>query len=175
MHVADKNPPAQKGAGRDDDRAGAVLRAEAGGEQKAVPVARKIGDFRLIEREVLGGFQPPLHVPAVGAAVDLGAQGMNRRPLAAVEHAGLQHIGVGRHPHLAAERVDLPHQVPLGGAADAGIAGHIAHRVEIDGEHGGFAPQPRGGERRLDAGVSRPDDRHFIIGCQKFHAVASCR
>ena len=38
----------------------------------------------------------------------------------------LQHGGVGRLGHLTAEGIQLPDEVPLGGAADAGVAGHIA-------------------------------------------------
>ena len=59
-------------------------------------------------------------------------------------------------PHLAAERIDLPDQVSLRTAADAGIAGHQGNTVHADSEHDRFTAQPGSGQRGLAAGMARP-------------------
>ena len=155
----------QKGAGRQNHRAGAVLRLQPGGQQKTVRLAGQRHDLPLLDMQMLGGFQRVLHGGGIFPPVDLGAQRMHRRSFAAVEHPRLQHGCVGGASHLAAHRVDLAHQMPLGGATDTGVAGHIAHPIQIDGEDHGGTAQPRGGERRFDARVSRADHRHIIFAC----------
>ena len=65
-----------------------------------------------------------------GPAVhSLRAQGVHGRALAAVEHAVLDAAGVRRAAHLAAEGVELAHEMALARAANGGVAGHVAHRV----------------------------------------------
>ena len=56
-------------------------------------------------------------------------------PLALVQHAALQKSRVRRAPHLAAERVDLAHQMALRRAADRRVARAVSHRIHIDGEY----------------------------------------
>ena len=70
-----------------------------------------------------------LHVLPVFHPVGLSPEGMDGRAFATVEHPVLDAGMVGRRPHLAPQRVQLPHQVPLSGAADGGVAGHISHGV----------------------------------------------
>jgi hypothetical protein len=48
----------------------------------------------------------------------------------------------------------------LARAADGGVAGHVAHAVEIDREAHGVKPQARRGQGGFDPGVSRAYDRH---------------
>ena len=98
---------------------------------------------------------------------------MHRGTLAAVEHTALQEGGVRRQPHFAAQRVDFPHQMPLGGAADGGVTGHIADPVQIDGENRRGAAQPRRRQTRLNTRVSRADNRHLIFRFQKGHCDPS--
>ena len=74
-------------------------------------------------------FQRLFHAGVVGVLVRLRAQALHRRPLAHVEHAHLQRRLVGIDAHLPAQRVYLAHQVPLGGAADGGVAGHEGDAV----------------------------------------------
>ena len=60
--------------------------------------------------------------------------------------------------HLAAERVDLAHQVALADPADRRIARHLADMVEVEREHQGARAHPGGGERGFDTGVAGADD-----------------
>ena len=94
---------------------------------------------------------------------------MDGRPLSLVEHPVLNAAAVGRLGHLTAQRVQLPHQLPLARAADGGIAGHVAHRVEVDGKHHRRAPHPRRSKACLNSGVPRANDGDLIFSCQIFH------
>ena len=90
--------------------------------------------------------------------VNLGPQGVHRRALAQVEHPALDGAGVGGAAHLPAQGVDFPDKVALGRAADAGVAGAVAHGVQVDGKDNSRAPQPCGGQGGLYAGVPRADN-----------------
>ena len=61
--------------------------------------------------------------------------------------------------------VQLPDQVALARAADGGVAGHVSHRVQVDGEADGLQPQSGGGQRGLNARVSRA--HHGNIKCSR--------
>ena len=65
-------------------------------------------------------------------------------------------------PIRAAQGVDLPHQMPLGGAADGGVAGHIADKVQREGKDRGFLPpaSPPRGRPRCRHGPRRSQSRH---------------
>ena len=115
-----------------------------------------------------------LHHLLVLPPVGLRPQGVHRRPFAAVEHPVLDAGRVCRPPHLAAQRVQLPHQMPLAGAADGGVAGHVAHGVQVDGKDDGLQPQAGGGQSRLNAGVSGADDGNIKLSGRKgFHTFLS--
>ena len=59
---------------------------------------------------------------------------------------------VGGPGHLAPQGVQLPDQVALAGAADGGVAGHVAHRVQVDGK----APRSRSPSRAAARAASMP-------------------
>ena len=122
-----------------------------------------IHDLRLLDAEIILHFKRVLHDLLVAPPVGLGAKRVYGRALAEIEHPVLDAGFVRRARHLAAERVQLSHKVPLAGAADCGIAGHIAHAVHVHGEAHRVKPQPCRGKRRLDPGVSRPDDRDITF------------
>ena len=54
---------------------------------------------------------------------------MDSGALARVEHAELYAGLVRIDAHLAAERIELAHEMALARAANGGVAGHVAHRV----------------------------------------------
>ena len=118
--------------------------------------------------------QRVLHHLLVLPAVGLGPQGPYGGPLAPVQHPVLDTGPVGGLCHLAPQGVQLPHQMALAGAADGGVAGHVAHRVQIDGKAYRLQSQPGGGQRRLDAGVARADDGNIKLSRNKlFHTRPS--
>ena len=54
--------------------------------------------------------------------------------------------------------VQFPDQMALARAADGGVAGHVAHRVQIDCEAHRAQAHPGPGQRGLDSGVTGSDD-----------------
>ena len=123
--------------------------------------------------EVFLKLQAVLHIGAVAPAVDLRAQAVHRRALAAVEHPALQGGAVGGAPHFAAQRVDLAHEVALCGAADGRIAGQVAYRIHIDGENRSGNAEAGGGERRFTARVPRADHQDAVISSIILHKKPS--
>lgn len=71
-----------------------------------------------------------LHMLLIAPPVGLCAQRVDGGTLAEIQHPILDAAGVRRLPHLAAERVQLPHEMTLARPADCGIAWHIPHGVE---------------------------------------------
>ena len=111
-------------------------------------------------------FKAVLHVRRIFAAVYLSTQRMYRRALSAVEHTALQGTGVRRATHLAAEGVDLTHQMTLRRAADRRIARAVADRVHIYRKDGGFASEPCRRQSRLDTGMTGADNGYIIFTCE---------
>ena len=54
-----------------------------------------------------------------------------------------------------------------------GIAGHVADRVEVDGEDRDLASEPRGGKPRLYPGVTRSDYRYIRASGKVRHLLVS--
>ena len=123
----------------------------------------------LANGQVLTVLQHFLHILLVSGPIGLGPGRMDSRTFPPVEHTELNAAGIGRTAHFSAQGVDLPHQLALGGAADGRVAGHIAHTVQIGGDHQGTMAQPGRGQRRLDAGMASSDNHHFICSCQIRH------
>ena len=117
----------------------------------------------LMDGQTRGLFQRVLHVFVVAAAVGLHPQCVHGGAFALVQHPALQVGGICRQTHHAAQRVHLPHQRALGGAADAGVAGHIADGVQTHGKHGGPGAQCGGGVGRFDAGMPGTDHNDIIL------------
>ena len=83
----------------------------------------------LADVKVLLPLQGALHVLLIAAAVRLGPEAPDGGALAPVQKAVLDAAGIRRPAHLAPQGVQLPDQVALAGAADGGVAGHVAHGV----------------------------------------------
>ena len=152
---------------------GGVLRPQLGAHPGHCPVFREdFHNLSLFQLQILLQFQNVLHVLLIFPAVGLCPQGVDSGAFALIQHPVLDAAVIRRHTHLAAQGVQLPHQMALAGAADGGVAGHIAHGVQIDGKEDGMQPQPGGGQRGLDARVTRTDDGHVtassIVCCHKF-------
>ena len=74
--------------------------------------------------------------------------------------------------HLAAERVQLAHEVALARAAYGRVAGHVAHAVQVYGEADGGTAQPRGGQRGLNPRVARAYYNYIALsGFVSLHAA----
>ena len=169
--LAHDRPPVQIRPRADHGGPHAVDRARAQDNLRDVPVlGAQVDDLRLPQLQVRRLFERVLHDLLIEPPVGLRAQRPDRRALAAVEHPVLDARAVGRAAHLAAQRVELADKVALARAADGGVAGHVAHSVQVDGEHDGLQSQPCGGQRRFDAGVTGADDGNIKLSRRKsFH------
>ena len=65
--------------------------------------------------------------------------------------------------HLAAERVDLAHQVAFADPADRRIARHLADMVEIERKHQGGNAHSCRGQRGFDTCVTGTDNDYAKI------------
>ena len=159
-------------AGAEDDGADAKHRTGTKYHGADVSVlAAKLRHLRLPQRQVFLPLQRVLHHLLVQPPVRLRPQRPHRRAFGAVEHPVLDAGAIRSAGHFTAQRVQLPDKVSLAGAADGGVAGHIAHRVQIDGEADGAHPQPRRCQRRLDARVTGSDNGDIKFSRKKlFHS-----
>ena len=164
QHIAHHGPSVQIGPGGDDHGPAAVHGPIPGGDGDDSPVLHAYGHhLRLLQTQVFLPLQGLLHDLLIAPPVRLCPERVDGRPFAQVQHPVLD-AGFVRGPgHLAAQSVQLPHQVALGGAADGGVAGHVAHAVQIDGKAHRVQPQPCRGQGRLDARVARADDGDVTV------------
>ena len=162
--LPDDDGGVQIGSCGDDHSLGPVFRTQIGADTGNSPVFRQ--NFRnlcLLQLQMLLLFQRVLHVLLIPPPVRLGTERMDRGALAPVQHPVLDAAGICRQAHFAAQSIQFPDQMALAGAADGGIAGHIAHCVQIDGKQDGVQAQPGCGQSGLNARVARADDRHIAI------------
>ena len=142
------------------------------GADDAVALDDQVVDRLLEEPQVGLVFEAAADGGAVQHAVGLGARGAHRRALARVEGAELDPRLVGGDRHGAAQRIDLPDQVALADAADRGVAGHLAERLDGVREQQRAGARARRGERRLGAGMPAAHHDHVeLLG--KVHGLAS--
>ena len=98
--------------------------------------------------------------PRVERLVALCPRTPHRRAARAIEDLELDPRGVGEAPHQAAERVDLPDELPLREAADRRVARHPRDRREISGEERGRPTHAGRRVGRFAAGVTGAHDDH---------------
>ncbi|MPM09857.1 hypothetical protein SDC9_56180 [bioreactor metagenome] len=110
-----------------------------------------------------------LHDLLIFPPVGLCPEGPDGRAFAAVEHPVLDARPVRSFGHFAAQGVQLPYQVAFSGAADSGVAGHIANGIQIDGEAHCGQSETRGGQRGLNSGMARADDGDIEFSCKVIH------
>ena len=177
LHALAHNGPAGKIGARGQNHRPDV-KYRAGGEHHLADgtvLCPDFNDLALPDGQVILPLQGVLHVLLVAPPVRLGPQAPDGGPLAPVQKPVLDAAGVGGPGHFAAQGIQLPHQVALAGAADGGIAGHVAHRVQIDGKDNGLQPQPGSCQGRLDPGVTGTHYRDVKLSSVKFgHGIILC-
>ena len=163
----------QIGAGGDDHGLCRINTAQTGDDTGNAAVFRQnIRDLCLLQLQTLLQLQRMLHVLLVFAAISLRPQRVDGRSFAPVEHPVLDAAAVCRQTHFAAQCIQLPDKVTLAGAANGGVAGHIAHGIEVDGKQNGLQSQTGGSQCRLDSRVSGTDDGNITFsGMVLIHVV----
>ena len=125
-------------------------------------------DLQILHRtgsdfETLGLRQQRLNGPPIQAAIRLGPRTTDRRPLAAIQELEMNAGHIRRPAHDAIQRIDLPHQMALANAANGGIAGHFANRLQTMGQQQGARAQPRCRCHRLATGMAAADHHHIKL------------
>ena len=163
----------QEGSRTDDRRFDGVNCTQLGHQlfDCTVFVNAKIAHLRLNDVQSLLLLQTVLHLTVVGIPIRLDTQAVNSRSFSSIEHPALQKGGVCRLAHLAAQRINLPHQMALGSSSDRRIARHVADCIEGHGKDGRFCAQPCCCQRRFDAGMARTDYRDLIFPHPVLHSL----
>ena len=162
--IAHKNFAAEVRAGGQHHALGGVFAVQLGDNALHMAVFHfQRHHLSLMDGQPRGLFQRVLHVFVVAAAVGLHPQCVHGGAFALVQHPALQIGGVCRQTHHAAQRVHLPHQRALGGAADAGVAGHIADGIQTHGKDGRFCAQHSSCVGGFDARMASADDDDIIF------------
>ena len=164
----DVDPPAEEGAGGEDDRGGPEREAHRGhhpGRPEALgPVLEEeVVDGLLEEREAGLGLERAPDRHPVALPVDLRPGRAHGRAAARVQGAEVDPAAVRGAPHGAAEGVDLAHEVPLADPPDRGVAAHLAEGLDALGEEQGAGAGAGGGKGRLGPRVPAPD--HDDVEC----------
>jgi hypothetical protein len=101
----------------------------------------------------------------------LGTRGANSRTLAGIEYPKLDSRTIGRPSHSATEGVNFLDQMTFANAANGGVAGHLAQRVDIVSEQQSLGTRARGGQGGLSSGVPSTYDND--IKALLVHAIHS--
>ena len=113
--------------------------------------------FCLLDVEVGLILKHLAHLHAIELLVALGSGAPDGGAAGSIEEAKLDAYGVGDLTHDSAERVDLADEVPLGDAANGGVAGHLGDQVEVHGNDGGLQAHAGGCHGCFATGVPGAD------------------
>ncbi len=113
-------------------------------------VNNQLGYLGLLDFQIRLGLQHLAHLQAVLLLVALRSWRPDRWSARGIQQAKLDADSVGHLAHDSAQRVHLAHEMPLGDAANGGIARHLRDEIEVKRiqrslqaharrSHGGFA------------------------------------
>ena len=120
-------------------------------------------DHRLFEVESGLRLESAAHCGLVEPLVGLSSDGSHGRPLPSVQHPDVRISRVRVQRHLTAEGVYLAHDMPLRGAADAAVARHQRHVVQVERQQECAAACASRRERGLATCMSRPYDDNIVF------------
>jgi len=98
----------------------------------------------------------------ISFSIGLASGGTDRRSLAHIESAKLDARSIGSTSHLAAQRIDLAHEVPLREPADRWVAAHGGDRVSAACDDAYARAHPSGGKGRLAPGMTGTDYDYVV-------------
>ena len=65
--------------------------------------------------------------------------------------------------HLAPERINLAHDLPLGDTAHGRVARHLRNLVHVHSDEARLGPHPRGGSSGFTAGMSAANHNNIVM------------
>ena len=155
--------PSQESPRRDHHR----LRQEPHPQRRLHPLHRPALHHQrcrlpLLAVQILLPLAHPLHPKLIRLLIALRARRPHARAALRVQHAELQPRHIRRLAHLAAQRINLPRQMPLRQSADGRVARHLPDGVQVDGQQQRLRAHARRRQRRLHPRVARADDDDIV-------------
>ena len=117
----------------------------------------------LLQKKIRLPLQLLPHPHAVERLVALRPRTPDRRPPARIQQPKLNPRLIRHHPHHPAQRVDLPHQVPLRNPANRRIARHLRNQIQVQRKQCRAQSHPRRRHRRLATGVPRTHNDDIVL------------
>ena len=124
---------------------------------------QQIHHFRLLDVQVCLRLEHLAHFHPVLALVALRSRRPDRGPAGGIQQAELDADSVGDLAHNPAQRIYFPHQVPLGDAANGGIARHLRDQVQIETEQRCPQAHARSRHRRFAPGVPGTHNYNVVL------------
>ena len=154
----------QKRSGRNHNALGFVQIAEFRlHTADCIPVQQKRSNLGLLDSEIRGKFQQPLHGALISDFIALGTRRPDRGSLGPVQHSELNGRSIGNLSHCPAEGIDFAYQMTFRNAADTRVAAHLGNMIKVDGQHQSGCAKPSRGISRLAGGMSAADHDNIII------------
>ena len=118
--------------------------------------------------QILCLIQMPAPLPDKLPSVALGPRTPHSWTFANVQHTELYRGGVSHQSHLAAEGINLAHNLPLGDTADGRIARHLRNLVHVHRHEAGFGTHIGTGAGCFAPRMTTSDDQNIIV---EFHSL----
>ena len=126
-HLSHVNPAVEVRSRGDDHGGNGILRPQRRDHAADTAVLHEnLRHLCLPDFQILRLFADVLHVVVILHPIRLHPQAVNCRPFALIEHPALQEAGIGSPSHFAAQRINLPHQMPLAVPPMDGLQGMLA-------------------------------------------------
>ena len=118
--------------------------------------------FRLLDVQIGLGLQHFAHLHAILLLVTLRPWRPHRRTARRVQQSELDADRVRHLAHNAAQCIHFADEVPLGDAADGGIARHLGDKIDVERVKCGLQAHARSSHGSLASGMTGTDHDHVV-------------
>ena len=154
---------AHEGPGTQNDRLGGNFQTQRSRDaDHPIPLHEDVGDISLMNFQTRRALKFALDPKLIGLLVALRAGGADRWPFGGIKHPPLDRGGIGVDPHDPAQGINFTDHVAFAESANRRVAGHLADRVEVLGQHRHLAAKPRRCQGGFHTGMTRPDHQDII-------------
>ena len=160
----DMDTAIQKGAGGQHHRTAAKTDTDLrNGTNHAVPFHHQVVHRLLKQPQIRLVFQHASNRSLVQNAVCLRTSGTHSRTFGAIEYPKLDAALVCCQRHRTAECIHLFHQMTFANATDAGVATHLAERLNVVGQQQSLTTHARRSQGRFCTGMATAHHDHVKV------------